>query len=522
MSLHTIATPPVSHINEMDMSVDDVIWRRLSTDPSIQIMDMTSITPPTITGSFRRAPAACSALSSGVHTDVIETSFDVNSFDFVSHPIDLTMASNFDQALSTGSDSDLITGGKRLTRNCYSDSDITRGAVGRLRDVTVARSKSMGYHGDYECRILQPLVPRANVIKVGNIKRIASLRNNQAIKNARELFSKTERDAIEMSAGKTSAMKNSAKPFLPSNTIQKMKITQLVRQGLKSLTKTMDNLNTTMFQTPKKSSKDIRKYARMRNRKFRKTMDIGGLSDFLRRNEQRLASYPDVEIPYLPSVPEDIEQALNINSSGSDLDFERQLTKLHSRVNTELKYTPKPWAGILDTSRTTGSSNHQLPKCQRKLAFDDKDEASRGGTHDANDMNPHTTRLLHDSFMDCSVNTTFPMDTTTCSLSLAVSARPARPRLGLTCKSKPFATITLDDLDSEIAVDLKRRLEKAVRATAIKTNGSLKKRQSIGQLTKSVSRKSPTQKRPLPKPFRMLPNTAVGVNHIRLKRESFV
>ena len=447
------STPPVSHMIPRDLHLNDVTdvnWTCLTSDPSIQILHLES---PTSYGGWNKT--ACG----DVHSAAKE---------------------KFDRFLR--SRENMVDETRSLVRHCNSESDMIRlglvSGTARSQGCGVARSKSVSYasRAAAECKLLQPLVPNVNAAKVSGVKRIPSFRDNPASQMGHGCVApqKIQSDNKE-SCKRKGLIRYTASCRLSNADSHRLKIAKLVKHGLKSLYKTTEciiDAQATSTKNVSPASLHARKEHRKRTRKMRLTNDIGGLSEFLRKNEKRksLASYPDAVSPrvFMDAIPEE----LNKSRESDDISSAHALIK--ARPVRELKYTPKPWTNSLEAAKAIprGTCNF---KCNRRLKFENNLDQTNKGPYSYTRV--QIPQQGNSCFITSAVQTIGVNKMT--SSSVQPSTRPLRPRLGVL--KKPVTILPIDALDVDVVCDLKRQIKKINRVSRIKTNGSLKRHTTTSQ-----------------------------------------
>jgi len=421
---------------------------------------------------------------------------------------------------------DINQNDKTLTRVTHSDSDIEFRKE-HTHMTKVSRSMSLGY-ADYKARnkdtsMLRPLRPCVNKTKVGNVKRLSCAASKTTVAMDAipefEPKAKTLKESKVTSSNKTSAkeigsrktaIKQTESLRLPSlMDAQKTKIANFVKSGLKNLMKnSKDSFDVNADQSSKVKSSETTAYRKRRNKLMHRATDIGGLSDFLRKNERRKTAR---DFPSSTTKQDDKSNKTHSKSTeekpatASNVD----ISHAHTVDKPSLNYTPKPWSDYLigtNSNQSVYATNFKFAKCQRELVFqgDDKtDEADFKALSSAIEPQYNVEQVYESNCTD---------DVTNADL-------PRKPRLGLLGHSQPVTCMPLDQLEMDVVRDLKRRMEKANRASRIKTNGSLM-RPKLGHTFKPCVT---SPKRTVPsKNSRLFSNASLGIRRVKLKQESFV
>ncbi|XP_045163823.2 uncharacterized protein LOC123528145 [Mercenaria mercenaria] len=527
-----LSTPPVSHVISRKFKPTPAVtcihdWRNLTSDTSIQIMSLESSAYHEESSMYDvsnhisfvdtiispRADDISLPLTSSPHIDEACIAETLVSVDSLTH----CQGSIFDARIiftpkgrcsTTGShcqarshipakaDTKFSPCQQRLTRNCNSDSNLNvqRKAVNKHtnRQAFVTRSMSLN-HAEHTKRnndtcLVKPLLPCANKSKIGNVKRIPSFRDSVRpvpVVSAKPVAGNVNTGINDETMNPTVSTGQKCKSH-GLETVQKVgvpksKIAKLVKVGLRSVVKSKSN---SREKCAEPLVKDVTAFERRRQRKVRHSSDIGGLSEFLRKNERRRTVGVITEEKF-DSAPK-IDLTLSQTSSGV------------SRCEASEKCAPKPVMGSRRL-HSTGTSNLKFNQCQRKLVFQSTRDSPK--TNADFDPSKHAEKYI--------------------SLENDGDSMPRRrPRLGVLASTKPVNIVPIDELEIDIVHDLKRRVERANRCSKIKTNGSLKMKSKVLPIDKPMV-VSPRSKSMLCRHNR-ISTTYLNGRHLRLKRESVV
>lgn len=513
-------TPPLSYemtkkILPIPILMCGLDWKNLTTDNSIQILDSSEyiqdesvyfnsyVTNHMDIVDNRVSPYAdnnesfCADLEStqdDCGQDLCETSSSENSSThqnggFVKSRIFCAKGAHDSKTID-------ITNGKfesvqQFKRARYSDSDIIVRLAGDTprRQANVARSRSVGWaesvkqFGDVS--LVKPLKPSAYVTKISDVKRLPSFRSTNKPETKRMSDESLRQDDGQKLNESVTVTQENSKSSDNMQSVQfqvpKLKIAKFVKNGLKSVKRSKDFLRK-VGQTDQYYEQELKK---QRQRGTRYSTGITGLSEFLRKNERRKTLSDIPELPHRDNtVAKFVENGPKTTTCSADSVFEK--------LNKKSNETPSLIAAN-GKRKTTGTSNLKIAQCQRKLSFNVEGDVSKSTKDEVRETDCNKwTRVVGNS-----------------------NITTRRPRLGIVSSRKPVSLVSIDHLEMDTVLDLKRRLERTSRCTRIKTNGSLKP-QIKTLSTETIGTKSPIWR----KSFRY--SRVSGTKPIKIKRESIV
>lgn len=565
------ATPPVSHVISRQFQPTPALscredWRNLTSNNSIQILSLetsecheeSQFHNADVSNQLRFvetiiSPRHCDAFSwydranrpDSITESVAETLVSLDSLthhhgDTLDARIIFTPKEQYTVRQNLRFETNTIPEGQnlesahrkhQLNRNCYSDSSI--GGLGKDKSrlaATVSRTKSLSYAENIRKKnntgLVDPLLPCVNKSKVGGVKRIPSFRDvpkrvsndtTQTLKSAVKpklvlkqinvndtvnrlpinpaQVVKRKCDIVAPSEGYTVANANEDKERNFKTEGQKSKVERLVKNGLKSVAKSSDhNVMKCVMSSSEMKRRTL--FERQRRRKSRCNTDIGGLSDFLRRNERRktveviLETVTDEKIQECAYRAQDDTtcDTLNLHNYHDAIESNSRLTPI------EETKTPKPDLGSRRL-HAMGTSNLNFNHCQRRLVCQ--------SNHSSAKSNMNFDPIAY-------------AETYVCNRNGTDSQTLRRPRLGLFRSSWPNNVLSIDELEMNLVQDLKRQVERTVRSTRIKTNGSLKMKTRNQMLHKPTTSSPRRYRCNGPATF------CHSVRHVHLKRESIV
>ncbi|XP_060598290.1 uncharacterized protein LOC132752034 [Ruditapes philippinarum] len=384
---------------------------------------------------------------------------------------------------------------KRLSRNFISDSnlEIQRKAdhEHKNRHALVARSLSLNYaectRTKHEDLLVKPILPCSYKSKIGGVKRIPSFRN--AMSTAPVINYKVDSNNYLSKPKDLSVNQHDHQKQRSVHDVDmpQSKITKLVKCGIRSVMKSKTNSDERSLDISS-CLKSVSASEKRRQRKTRYSTNIGGLSDFLRKNERRKT---------IAVITEEKNNRDVNNVTASETDIEISGREFSNQCDRE-RNVSRPVMGSRRL-HSMGMSNLKFDQCQRKLVF----------------QNSQCSPKLNAGFDPVNYTEQYisPVNEENGQTRL-------RPRLGVLGKTKPINTLPIDELDIDVVCDLKRRVERANRCTRIKTNGSLKVRPKLLPAIKPVV-PSPRRKSALCRQSRICTAPSSG-RHYKLKRESIV
>lgn len=529
------STPPASHVisrkfEATPAATDKHDWRNLTTDTSIQIMSLessayheeNSIYDVTNHLSFVEtiiSPKAddifpVSQLAGSQQIDGAET---LVSMDALTHHygnmLDARIIFTPKQCCLATPSSDMVPAQvplrkypitsrreRRLSRSFISDSnlDIQRRADHEYRNKTasVARSMSLNYT---ECTkrknencLVEPLLPCSYKSKIGGVKRIPSFRDTTTTVPGTSVYPKYGKTNFHLNSrfSKQTELiedkhQNQQEQNVQTGEIPKSKIAKLVKCGLRSVIQSKNN-NDEKTLDISESLKNSAALQRRRQRKVRYATTIGGLSEFLRKNERRKT---------IAVVNEEEYDIANVATSETSVETnDRDVVK-------ECENERKISRPVMGNRRlhSMGMSNLKFNHCQRKLVF-------------------------HSSQCSPKMNVEFDSKNYTeqyiSSVNKVNSETRQRPKLGVLGSTKRIPTLPIDELDIDLVRDLKRRIERANKCTKIKTNGSLKVRPKLLAVNRPIV-SSPRRNNVLRRQSQVPTAPSCG-RQFQMKRESVV
>lgn len=421
---------------------------------------------------------------------------------------------------------------RQMTRHTYSDSDIHFGHDSlreeKFNDVNIKRSKSLGF-ADCESRnqstaMLRPLRPCMNQTKVGKVKQLTCNGNMTPVPEGDSVTKESSNISL-ISLGPKSdrklktkdrdsrkyMIKNTESLSLPSVLeAHKIKLSGIVKSGLKNILKCAESFDVKKGHSQSRSVCQTLTKKNSGNRSQRKNSEIGGLSEFLRKINQRkkLTSFP-VDVIDNKEAEGILVQDNVVTRRESFRSFDKP------GIKTFLKCTPKPWSGQLIENKslaTVGELNMKFAKCQRKLVFSSDVNDNIHGNSMPKENLPKNTNANQGQY-DSKTSDEGPIN------NISQIQQPCRPKLGILGRNRPLTFVPIDDLGVDVVTDLKRCLGKGNGVSRIKTNGSLL-RPRMGQVLKQAA---PSPRRcSLTRGNRVASGSAIGARRARVKRESVV
>lgn len=424
---------------------------------------------------------------------------------------------------------------RKMTRHTYSDSDIHLGHDAlkgeRFNDVNIKRSKSLGFADcvsrNQSTAMLRPLRPCINRSKVGKVKQLTCNGNMTPVPEGGSATKESSNISL-ISLGPKSDRKlktkdRDSRKYIIKNTeslrlpsvleAHKVKLSEIVKSGLKTILKCAESFDVKKGHSQSHGACQTLTKKSSENRPQRKNSEIGGLSEFLRKTNQRktLASFP-VDVINNKEAEHILVQDNVVTRRVSFKSFDKP------GIKTFLKYTPKPWTGQLIENKSTatvGEPNTKFAKCQRKLVFASVVNDNIHRKFEPKEHLPENT----DANQGQSDSKSSDDECEGQINNISKSQQLCRPKLGILGRNRPLTFVPVDDLGVAVVTDLKRCLGKGNGVSRIKTNGSLL-RPRMGQVLKQAV---PSPRRcGLTRGNRVASGSTIGARRARVKRESVV